>query len=940
MKQTWKRIISLLFSVCMVMTLLPTVAFAEDEVKASAAPVVGSGAMTATAATGSAIVAHSITASAGAGGSISPNGAVSELDGNSQTFTIMPDSGHIIATVTVDGIMIGAEASYTFSNVTADHTISATFTSEQFALAPGGTYYFDLSAQGIPGTINTSLPDTSLKWVPFTYVGTINAYSRTAEGISTHETVSVSDRSLFVASRNVRYMCSWSDLNDSGLIFGKNYNVGGVNYTLRSLSAGSRSNGQTGDDERAIPETNEYDQVLNKNEMYIDGNLFFVQDTIPNGMGRILRGIPSLRSMGATGETLRYSWFGFCPVLEVLNPSVLGSDGLKTVTFNLGGNGTLGTGTLESATVVYTGTLTLPEITEANGFKYTGTGTSTLGWYDTNGGFYASGAAPTLAAGTTLTAGYGTVLSPHSITVQNDGDGIGSTSPTTATKGMIINLSSTANSGYHFKEWQVVNPASLTITGDSFTMPDEAVIVKAIFEADAPSYNGGSDSGGGYVSGSGSSFEGTEDLSVILTRVALQSLVNANTQRFEINGPPVSLVFDLKALQEIQTQSTGDVTIRFAPVVNLSSTARNLIGTRPVYNVTITYVDKNGKIQAITSLNSGTVTLSIPYTPGTTEAVGYLFGVYVDGEGNATRIAGSIYDANSRSMLLGTNHFSVYGVGYTSAPSAKFTDISTHWANECIDYVVSCGLLEGSSETSFSPDTAMTRGMLMTALGRLADVEVHNDKTSSFTDAKADSSFLYYIKWAYKKGIVKSVGNGKFAPGTVVTREEIAMILLNYAKATGFTLPVTREAAVFADSNRIGGTYKNAVKAMQQAGIMMGKRNNRFNPQANVTRAEFSAILHRYIKLTIDAATAQGWAKNDDGQYLYYKDGKAFTGWRDIGSNNVNKCYYFTKDGIMIFGRWREIDGKWYYFNADGSLAVSTKIDEYEVDEDGVRVTK
>ena len=157
---------------------------------------------------------------------------------------------------------------------------------------------------------------------------------------------------------------------------------------------------------------------------------------------------------------------------------------------------------------------------------------------------------------------------------------------------------------------------------------------------------------------------------------------------------------------------------------------------------------------------------------------------------------------------------------------------------------------------------------------------------------------------------------------------------------------------------------------------MMGGTSNQFNPQSSATRAEVSSMLHRYIKLTIDPSTAQGWAKNDAGQYLYYKDGKALTGtqtidsmkyffettgvlktgwvqdgnnWRfysgnimlvgfwDLGANGSNKTYYFDTYGNMVSGKWLQIDGKWYYFNADGSLAKSTKIDGYEVDENGVR---
>ena len=169
-----------------------------------------------------------------------------------------------------------------------------------------------------------------------------------------------------------------------------------------------------------------------------------------------------------------------------------------------------------------------------------------------------------------------------------------------------------------------------------------------------------------------------------------------------------------------------------------------------------------------------------------------------------------------------------------------------------------------------------------------------------------------------------------------ITREETAVIFANYARATGYTLPVTRNAVTFADDASIGVIYKNAVKAMQQAGIMPGCTGNKFNPRSDATRAEVSAMLHRYIKLTIDPATAQEWAKNDSGQRMYFKDGKALTGWQTVDG----KRYYFNENAIMAAGKWLRIHGKWYYFYADGSLARSTEIDGYEVDADGVRKSR
>ena len=511
----------------------------------------------------------------------------------------------------------------------------------------------------------------------------------------------------------------------------------------------------------------------------------------------------------------------------------------------------------------------------------------------------------------------------------------------------------------------------------SATIPEKA-ITDAIAKAQADARAQGKTANGISVGLNVTMPKGSTSLTATLTRNSLNSLVSAGVSQLEVNGAPVSIGLDLNALKEIQKQSSGDISITIAPATGLSKEAKALLGNRPVYSVTISYVDKNGKTQTITSLGSGSATLSIPYTPGKNEAVGYLFGVYVDANGKAQRIDGSAYDANSGSLLIPTGHFSVYGVGYT-APSAKFTDIGTHWGKEAIDYVVGRGLLSGTSKTTFAPDTAMTRGMLVTALGRLAGMDVKAYTTNSFTDVKADSAFCSYIEWAYKKGIIQGIGNSQFAPDRAVTREEIAVIFANYAKATGYKLPVTREATAYADASSIGSTYKTAVTAMQQAGIMMGGTGNKFNPKASATRAEVSSMLYRYIKLTIDPTTAQGWALNDAGQWLYYKGGKALTGtqtidgvkyffetngtlktgwvkdgdnwryytgnkaltgWWDIGSDSAKKTYYFTKDGLMVSGKWLQIDSKWYYFYPDGALAKSTKVDGYEVDKNGVRRSK
>ena len=213
---------------------------------------------------------------------------------------------------------------------------------EQFTLAPGGTYYFDLSAMGIPGTVNDALPDKTMGYVPFTYAGTVDSYKLTSEMATTEEDAEQNQypHSLFVADYAVTHTISWDDLNTANLIFGKNYASGGVDYTLRAPSVGSNATG-LGDSDPGEPQSNEWDTMLNKdsgyiqnwNEMYSWG-----QDTVSfDASGRAVRGYGSARRWYYYYASYSFPFVGFRPVLEVLNPGTMGSDRLKAVTLDLGG---------------------------------------------------------------------------------------------------------------------------------------------------------------------------------------------------------------------------------------------------------------------------------------------------------------------------------------------------------------------------------------------------------------------------------------------------------------------------------------------------------------------------------------------------------------------------------------------------------------------------
>ena len=214
---------------------------------------------------------------------------------------------------------------------------------EQFTLTPGGTYYFDLSGAGIPGTANDALPDNTIHYVPFTYAGTVDAYKLTSEMATTEEYAQQNEyaHSLFVADYAVTHAVSWDNLNAEGLIFGKGYATGSVDYTLRAPSGGSGGTG-SGALERGTPQSNEWDRILDKDDGYIKNwrNIgSWGQDTLPNTLSnRVIRGRYDLpRKYAGANTTLSFPFLGFRPVLEVLSSGTMDSDGLKAVTLDLGG---------------------------------------------------------------------------------------------------------------------------------------------------------------------------------------------------------------------------------------------------------------------------------------------------------------------------------------------------------------------------------------------------------------------------------------------------------------------------------------------------------------------------------------------------------------------------------------------------------------------------
>ena len=620
---------------------------------------------------------------------------------------------------------------------------------EQFSLAPGGRYYFDLSAMDIPGTANSgnsfgavSLPDTSLHYVPFIYAGTIEAYKLTSAMATTEEYAQKNKypHSLFVADYVVTNDVSWDALNTANLIFGKDYASGGVDYTLRAPSVGSNFIG-SGNSERGVPQSNEWDAVLNKNSGYIQNwNKIYLwgQDTVSgNASYRARRGYSSARYWYSNSATHSYAFCGFRPVLEVLNPDTLGSDGLKVVTLDLNG-GKLG-GSSEDIQIIVkssksfaapaSGGLTRPDGNNGSYFK----------WLGSDGNLYAPGeSVPEVV--TTLTAQW--TVNQYTITYDLAGGTVEGNPDTYTIETVAFTLKNPTKSGYTFTGWSgtgLDGENNMTVTIPKGSTGNRSYTAHW-------RYNGGGGSGYSYytikaTAGAGGSISPSGNVSVREGR----------DQTFTITPDKDYAVANVK----IDGKSIGAVK---------SYTFENV--SRP-HTIEVIFMKANGNPQA---------------------------GVFVD------VATGSYYEdavdwAVENGITQGTDdtHFVPDGICtraqavaflWRAAGSPKpetctmpFADVPAgSYYYDAVLWAVENGIAKGTSDTTFNPNMTCTRAQIVAFLWR-SEKSPAAGTANPFADVKSTAYYADAVLWAVKENITKGTTNTTFSPDADCTRAQIVTFL-------------------------------------------------------------------------------------------------------------------------------------------------------------------
>ena len=311
-----------------------------------------------------------------------------------------------------------------------------------------------------------------------------------------------------------------------------------------------------------------------------------------------------------------------------------------------------------------------------------------------------------------------------------------------------------------------------------------------------------------------------------------------------------TLTFDSKAVGAMGTQAAASdikVIVEDVDKTKLTEEQQTKVGDKTVYDLSVM---SGGKL--ISSFNGGKVTVSIPYELKDGETAENLTVWYMADDGSLTEI-NCTYDAKTKSVIFVVDHFSKYIIGYDELAGwvNPFTDVkSSAWYYEAAAFVNGNGLMKGQTDTTFSPQGAMTRGMFVAILGRMEGVDTtkYADK-NTFSDVKSSQYYVPYIAWASDKGIVTGMGGDKFAPNAAVTREQMAVMMTNYMKFKDQG-PVGLWAIqlTYGDLDKVSSWADEGVMFMTMKDLMNGmgndaKGNPLFAPKETSTRAQTAQVM-------------------------------------------------------------------------------------------------
>lgn len=272
--------------------------------------------------------------------------------------------------------------------------------------------------------------------------------------------------------------------------------------------------------------------------------------------------------------------------------------------------------------------------------------------------------------------------------------------------------------------------------------------------------------------------------------------------------------------------------------VTLSQAALEQAGDTPAV-LPVVGLNAEKKPQVTVDLPTGTkkAAISIPAEKLTTSTVAVL----VNADGTETILSQSLVENGALTLSVGT------GDTVRIEDNRKtFLDVtSSDWFAESVSHVTSRELFQGTGGNNFSPNVPMTRGMLVTVLFRYAGTPEGGE--IEFPDVEDNAYYTDAVRWAAREQVIAGTGNGLFAPDQVLTREQLAVMLYRYMGAP----KAGSSFDAFSDGDTVSTWAQEAMAWAVEAGILQGKDGARLAPQDEASRAEVSAMLHRFTRVDL-----------------------------------------------------------------------------------------
>ena len=340
--------------------------------------------------------------------------------------------------------------------------------------------------------------------------------------------------------------------------------------------------------------------------------------------------------------------------------------------------------------------------------------------------------------------------------------------------------------------------------------------------------------------------EDADEIRIEIPAADLGLAIEKGIKKIEIDTGVAVVSINPEALKNSDgtNPSNIELTVKKADISNLNDDVKSIIGDSTVYEFSLKTDGKD------VSIGKGDMVISISYELKQGQKPENLAAYFIDENGKLHIVENGRYNEKTGKFEFEVGKLGKYTVIYTEPDkTVTFSDLdSVPWAKEAIETFASMGVVNGMGDGTFRPNNNITRAEF-TKILMMAFELIDENAVSSFSDVKEGAWYYKAIASAEKLGIVKGKGDGTFGVNDEILRQDIAVMLYRTAQYLGIDLDGDVNDITFTDESDISDYAKEAVAAMQKAGIIKGVGDGSFAPKKLATRAEATVMIYRLYML-------------------------------------------------------------------------------------------